>query len=530
MRKRVLAGLLAAGFLLVIGCGSSAPERITETTDEYIRGETDIDVKEMGAVGDGVTDDTRAIETAIEAARQQKTRLFFSAGTYVLREDMTFPQDLCIVFGNGARLFSDKRIPIDAAMAAPTYAPVFIGAGTVELNRSPQANPLWFGAVGDGVTDDTEAFEKALQSCRELAIPYTEGGYRITGLKTYRDCCLTGLEKDGKRPVLRATDRTYSLISISDGGLPDGGHATVQNLDFDMADAPDRSTAIYFDTKSGWLYDIYIRHCTFTDAYYTFLDSKTTTTTDNRRAMFYVHIEDVVSQDNRYSTFEIVDFEGYIFFKDLTIDNSASFTKHQLTDGFPMVNLSRLAGNIVQNVTLIGGNSGYENEVGFYYPDGGTSLWFDGIHIRDTGGFGFVLNSYISSISNGTIENCGGGLDASESRELQVNCLTVKGNKGDGIYMEGGENCQFSNVTSCENGGSGLNALKSTVVLTDCIFNDNGQYGCSLFLGGQIINSLCVRNKTKQLRLRGVNDRVAAQRVVVEENGEPKTFTGTKEY
>ena len=43
-----------------------------------------VSVKDFGAAGDGVTDDTAAIEAAIAAATTAKTTLVFPSGTYKL--------------------------------------------------------------------------------------------------------------------------------------------------------------------------------------------------------------------------------------------------------------------------------------------------------------------------------------------------------------------------------------------------------------------------------------------------------------
>lgn len=507
MNKRILA-LLTALLLLLTACSGAETPRITQTADEWAQQPNDITVTAHGAVGDGQTDDKAAFEAAVAAALEKGERVYLPAGRYKLDAPLTVPKGVLLVFGQGASVYQTAQLNLQGAVAAPARAHIFCGGGKVSLG-GVWANACWFGAKGDGKTDDTAAFEAAFAAATEVRVPYTEQGYVIERLETFRDWTLSGIEQDGKRPKLIATPETYDLLVISDGGLPDGGHATVQNIDIDMAAAPDHSTAFFFNTESGWLYDIYIRNCRITDAYYTFLDSKTTTQTDTRRAMFYVHIENVESKDNRYSTFEIVDFEGYIFFKDLVIDNSDSFTKHKLTKGFPMINVSHLAGNILQGVTLIGGNSGLQDEVGICYP-GCTSVWFDGIEIRDISGYAMVLDSYITSVSNCNITNCGGGIDLTGTVEMQMNKVTVRGRKDtakpmDGILLKDVSHTQLTNVTSTGNSGNGIFAQNSQVVLTDCSFTEN--VGRGIYFRGanstKILHSVCTDNQKGQIDARG---------------------------
>lgn len=63
-------------------------------------------VKYHGAVGDGVTDDTVAIQTALTA--QQDGNLFFPAGTYIVTEELTVPSDITITGYDATLDFSTK--------------------------------------------------------------------------------------------------------------------------------------------------------------------------------------------------------------------------------------------------------------------------------------------------------------------------------------------------------------------------------------------------------------------------------------
>ena len=57
-------------------------------------------VKDYGAVGDGVTDDTAAIKTAIQAVNSEYPILYFPAGTYLVSEDLTLHSNM-MVLGDG---------------------------------------------------------------------------------------------------------------------------------------------------------------------------------------------------------------------------------------------------------------------------------------------------------------------------------------------------------------------------------------------------------------------------------------------
>ena len=196
--------------------------------------------------------------------------------------------------------------------------------------------------------------------------------------------------------------------------------------------------------------------------------------------------------------------------------------------------MSHLAGNILQNVTLIGGNTGDEREVAIYYP-GCTSIWFDGLEIRNCGGYAMVLDSYITSVSNTVIQNCGGGIDATDSVQLQMNLVTINGRKDlpyqlPGLMLRNVNESQLTRVSSCGNAGSGLDCRNSTVVLTDCVFKDNDQYGIQMPSGGlnQIIRCVCTGNKIAQVKARG-SDLIVIDTVVTE-GGQPLSDVDVFEY
>lgn len=61
-----------------------------------------VNVKEYGATGDGVTDDTTAIGTALTLANSTKRMLYFPSGEYIVTSNMIIPDNgVKIVYGDG---------------------------------------------------------------------------------------------------------------------------------------------------------------------------------------------------------------------------------------------------------------------------------------------------------------------------------------------------------------------------------------------------------------------------------------------
>ncbi|WP_166638944.1 right-handed parallel beta-helix repeat-containing protein [Maritalea mobilis] len=81
-------------------------------------------------------------------------------------------------------------------------------------------NVKWFGAVGDGVTDDTNAIQAALDTGLNIYIPETENGFLVSTLDLLNNQEIRGAGKwkkglvgDGTGPVLQIGDGTGSIRS-----------------------------------------------------------------------------------------------------------------------------------------------------------------------------------------------------------------------------------------------------------------------------------------------------------------------------
>jgi len=151
-RKSVLMGMAASVGFVLANSGQTSAAAVTT-----LAGVSGIDVTSMGAMGNGVTDDTAAVRAAIVTAAGAE--VYFPKGTYVLDG---------LVVDTTARLHLDPAVTLLAKPNSPsgcmfafTGTELKIRGGTINGNKSNQVTPnpkgrpvIIAGAVQQGKTVD----------------------------------------------------------------------------------------------------------------------------------------------------------------------------------------------------------------------------------------------------------------------------------------------------------------------------------------------------------------------------------------
>lgn len=141
----------------------------------------------FGAKGDGVTNDTPAIQNAINTIHNSGGGfLSFPKGSYKTTDNITIPTDLSVELSSGAiiNIASGKTLTVNGPIKAGLWQ-IFGGDGAVAGDpKNEYIIPQWFGAKGDNTTDDAAALNKAANlartaNCKRLKLPAC-AGYQAT--------------------------------------------------------------------------------------------------------------------------------------------------------------------------------------------------------------------------------------------------------------------------------------------------------------------------------------------------------------
>lgn len=182
-------------------------------------------VKNYGAMGDGSTDDRAAFVSAAAAVGSHGT-LYLPTGTYRIASNLTLANALRIKFEEGAIIKPDNGVMVSLtaveARGAQQIFDVSVGGsiqlvppvyGATTAAGLPNTNMLyvtWFGAKGDSTTDDTLAFQGAVNAAgpgTTIFIPNTTFPYIISStIRAYKD----------------ANGRYDGLHFLGEGGTPKG--------------------------------------------------------------------------------------------------------------------------------------------------------------------------------------------------------------------------------------------------------------------------------------------------------------------
>lgn len=481
--KRFFKGGLASVIALcmtvgLMGSASSAPI----SAREDLMAAVGVNVRNSGAVGNGTANDTQAVKAAIDLAVSDGTgSVYFPDGTYRLSGSLSVPRSVELIFASQATLSLDEGavLSCNGTLTAGNQT-VFTGSGKVSGNPlTAVGNPMWFGAKGDGKTDDTAAFQKAIDLFDHVVVPYSEKGYVVSDIRISRSNSKLQGEGEERKAKLIAAPHADKMITVANSCID------VEYLAFEMAAAPTATCLYYDDSKFG----IELCNARYIDA----VDAYCVLTDANHKSNMVVtsKFEHFNCVDGRGTAVVMNDMWGFIFMTNAVIDYSNSASKHGITVDFPGFFIKDNAGAILTDIRVIGDPNGSDQAHGFDVRPG-AAMWFRRCSVENSSGNGFSLNggSWVYLLECSVKNSQENAFNLKNCNYLQLIDTIVEftdANDVDGVYFDGGSYNLVQNL-SVTNAGRNALTLQRTirtacndVVATDCkhyAVHDKGQ-NCS---------------------------------------------------
>lgn len=237
------------GWILVLLClAASATPGIAASK----HGVNQEDVGMVNALRYAATSTARNSTTLAEAVSKigsARRMLFFDTGTWTLTASASLPRTLGVWIpaesilnvGSGQTLTIAGPVRIDGC-------DVFTGTGAVVFGPLVDVDPCWFGAKGDGTTDDTVALQRAIVSAGVSGLRLRAGTFVISSALTLG----TGggmLRGAGHGPFgatkITTTSPTADMLMVNVQGV------TISDLQLDASVTRTAGAGIHIDHAEG---------------------------------------------------------------------------------------------------------------------------------------------------------------------------------------------------------------------------------------------------------------------------------------
>jgi hypothetical protein len=194
--KTVMFVLALSGVAWAAGAWSTnkfsyKPQLTTQGTTDYTNFNTSqdrVDTRLAREVWVGDTNvsgySTFAAAVATLNASGVATTLYVPAGTHTVSADLTVNSNIALRPSSGAfiTVATTKTLTINGQLDAGRYK-IFVLTGTGAVAGLKTVFPEWFGAIGNGTTDDSTALTASVAACAEGGvILLAKGVYKTTGL------------------------------------------------------------------------------------------------------------------------------------------------------------------------------------------------------------------------------------------------------------------------------------------------------------------------------------------------------------
>jgi parallel beta-helix repeat protein len=158
------ASLAASSGSSLVGFIAAGAGAVARTVQSKLR--DTVSVKDFGAVGDGVTDDTTAIQATLNAVSQYAT-VFFPFGTYVISDELIIPTSNILITGR-AKILAKSNTQFEYMLKATSLSGITVENLRFDANksnRSAGANVRYMGVAFLSCTE-CQFINLQVENCR----------------------------------------------------------------------------------------------------------------------------------------------------------------------------------------------------------------------------------------------------------------------------------------------------------------------------------------------------------------------------
>ena len=289
-----------------------------------------------------------------------------------ISSNISIPSTIQLKFSRGGQLLIAKNAivsingPVDAGLEW-----IFAGEGLVKFNKTAATKvyPQWWGAKGNGSTEDTQAVQKAINTVASAGggdVIFSKGIYIVNSIVLDSNVNIVGQGWDCI--LLQKSGATYGVsVNPGNGGTPnpaDNKHnITIRDIQFKGTVEKEGFQEHFHLLNLNAVTNVIIKHCKFAgwrgDGIYIGSSNVPHTERHNQRIKISECLFDGINNDNR-NAISIIDGNEIIVDKNTFINSTRADMPGAIDiepnrDTFAIINDIKITNNSFQNVGGAGG-------------------------------------------------------------------------------------------------------------------------------------------------------------------------------
>ena len=334
----------------------------------------------------------------------------------------------------------------------------FIQAGTGAVQRTVESklqdvvSVKDFGAVGDGVADDTAAIQAALDTGKQVYIPHTASGYLLNATLIFNaGATLVGARSDTTLKAGASLNNSWFLEVR-------GSNVTINNVQLSAVGLVNGTGGVRFRTDLAAFENTKIQNLTTVACNYGVKDEAHAS-----NKLVALQLRECRFRQHRGPGIVLVKAFAYITFTDVVVDYVGSSSQNHTAYSF-----TGNEGMFLTNVDVTGGtvDGTTGDQHGFVFNDC-IACWLTNCMADTVGGNGFTFTNqtwfcYLTNCVSSLCGKYGFKVDTS-CKGLMFNGCNASGRLGQsyaptiqhGFYLQNSDELQLTNCKSREHTGTG---------------------------------------------------------------------------